>query len=39
MEVIKTQISYEGGITTFEVRNAETNEVVGYDFVADEVDE
>jgi hypothetical protein len=38
-EVIKTQISYEGGITKFEVRNAETNELIGYDFVSDEVEE
>lgn len=39
INVNKIEISYENGIRKFEVRNSDTNELIGYDFVSDEVDE
>lgn len=39
MNIIKNIISEEPGLTTYEVINSDTNEIIGYDYVSTEVDE
>jgi hypothetical protein len=39
MNIIKNIISEEPGLTTYEVVDLDTNEVIGYDYVSTEVNE
>lgn len=39
MNIIKNIISEEPGLTTYEVVDSDTNEVIGYDYVSTEVNE
>jgi hypothetical protein len=39
ININKNIISQENGITIYEVINVDTSEVIGYDYVSDEVNE
>jgi len=39
INVIKNIISQENGLTVYEVKDADTNQIIGYDYVSDEVTE